>query len=57
LSLANSEYACSNALKDEPAFAWWVPNALLIGRCMIAKVAKSAKYWNILLLFFVKKKL
>jgi hypothetical protein len=44
--LQTANYARGNDIQDEPAFAWWVPTALRIGRRMVAKIAKSAKYWN-----------
>jgi hypothetical protein len=44
--LQTANYARGNDIQDEPAFAWWVPTALRIGHRMVAKIAKSAKYWN-----------
>jgi hypothetical protein len=35
-----AEYAATNNLHDEPAFAWWVPNVLKKRNIIIAAVTK-----------------
>ena len=39
-----AEYAVSNRIQDEPAFAWWVPYTLGKRESIIKKI--KSKYWQ-----------
>ena len=39
-----AEYAISNRIQDEPAFAWWVPYTLKKRVSIIQKI--KSKYWQ-----------
>ncbi len=39
-----AEYAKANRLEEEPAFAWWISNALRTRNRILAKV--KSRYWK-----------
>lgn len=43
--IQTAEFAVTNQIQDEPAFAWWVPTILRKRAAIVSKV-KSTKYWQ-----------